>query len=101
MELLLNELSGDVGNLVCTRPLVAAICYVCHNSGVRRFLPPWKWLLASTEGCSLVASLLTLLSLTSLGLIRENRYSSEIVWLEKLDSFQATFIRWVLWEGQL
>lgn len=51
---------------------------------VRRFLPPWKWLLASTEGCSLVASLLTLLSLASLGLARENRYSSEIVWLEKL-----------------
>lgn len=31
-----------------------------------------------------LASLLTLLSLTSLGLTRENRYSSEIVWLEKL-----------------
>lgn len=43
--------------------------------------------LASTEGCPLVASLLTLLSfffsLASLGLIRENRYNSEIVWFEK------------------
>lgn len=100
MELLLNELSGDGGNLVCTQPLASAICYVCHNSSVCGFLPPWKWLLASTEGCSLVASLLTLLSLASLGLVRENRYSSEIG-LKNVDSFQATSIRWVLWEGQL
>lgn len=47
MELLLNELSGDGGSLVCTRPPVSAVGSVCHNSGVRRSLPPGERLLAS------------------------------------------------------